>query len=371
DEKLQTVTNHIWIKMYWINEFLTWNSSEFCGMDILTIPSSMIWIPDIIIQEDASDNKGSQGDALVSVLSSGLVRVNTRLQLTYACKFDLYRFPFDTQTCNITFSSVNYDENLVKLGELINDTILTEVSDQKMLTDGEWKLVNIESISSTSVTLKSKLVYRISLQRKPFLYIINLILPLLFLLVLDLASFFISETGGEKLGFKMTILLSIFVLLLILKDILPSTEDTLPLMAIYCVLVFTLVWISVLETMLISFLKNLACSVGEEAHSSKVFKVKTQQEESAGAAGSAKPEGSNPPMDPPGGRGLLKLILDKQKPAQNNPERQIKDVGKFGCSRLRLVKIFDCVLFVLYFTSVVFSQIFIFTLWIFPVIQNQ
>ncbi|MEQ2249342.1 hypothetical protein ILYODFUR_028181 [Ilyodon furcidens] len=322
--------------MYWINEFLTWNSSEFCGMDILTIPSSMIWIPDIIIQEDASDNKGSQDDALVSVLSSGLVRVNTRLQLTYACKFDLYRFPFDTQTCNITFSSVNYDEHLVKLGELTNDTILTEVSDQKMLTDGEWKLVNIESISSTSVTMKSKLVYRISLQRKPFLYIINLILPLLFLLVLDLASFFISETGGEKLGFKMTILLSIFVLLLILKDILPSTEDTLPLMAIYCVLVFTLVWISVLETMLISFLKNLACSVGEEAHSSKVFKVKTQQEESAGAAGSAKPEGSNPPMDPPGGRGLLKLILDKQKPTQNNPERQIKDVGKFGCSRLRL-----------------------------------
>ncbi|KAK5601506.1 hypothetical protein CRENBAI_025229 [Crenichthys baileyi] len=192
DEKLQTVTNHIWIKMYWINEFLTWNTSGFCGMDMLTIPSSMIWIPDIIIQED--------------------------------------------------------------------------------------------------------------------------------------------ETGGEKLGFKMTILLSIFVLLQILKDILPSTEDTMPLMAIYCLLVFTLVWISVLETMLISFLKNLACSVGEEAHSSKVFKVKTQQEESAGAAGSAKPEGSNPPLDPPGGRGLLKLILDKKKPAQNKPERQIKDVGKFSAS---------------------------------------
>lgn len=61
------------------------------------------------------------------------------------------------------------------------------------------------------------------------LYVINLILPLFYLLILDLASFFISESSGEKLGFKVTILLSISVLLLILNDILPSTEDKLPM----------------------------------------------------------------------------------------------------------------------------------------------
>lgn len=58
---------------------------------------------------------------------------------------------------------------------------------------------------------------------------VNFIVPLFYLLVLDLASFFISEARGEKLGFKITILLSISVLLLILKDILPSTEDNLPM----------------------------------------------------------------------------------------------------------------------------------------------
>lgn len=61
------------------------------------------------------------------------------------------------------------------------------------------------------------------------LYVINFIVPLFYLLVLDLASFFISEAGGEKLSFKITILLSISVLLLILKDMLPSTEETLPM----------------------------------------------------------------------------------------------------------------------------------------------
>lgn len=61
------------------------------------------------------------------------------------------------------------------------------------------------------------------------LYVINFIVPLFYLLVLDLASFFISEAEGGKLSFKITLLLSISVLLLILKDMLPSTEETLPM----------------------------------------------------------------------------------------------------------------------------------------------
>lgn len=61
------------------------------------------------------------------------------------------------------------------------------------------------------------------------LYVVILIVPLFYLLVLDVASFFISEACGEKLSFKVTVLLSISVLLLILQDMLPSTEDRLPM----------------------------------------------------------------------------------------------------------------------------------------------
>lgn len=109
---------------------------------------------------------------------------------------------------------------------------------------------------------------------------VNFIVPLFYLLVLDLASFFISEARGEKLGFKITILLSISVLLLILKDILPSTEDNLPMIgessgqvwlhgnwrcsrfwpwfpANFCVGIFALVGLSVLEAMVVVFLSDL------------------------------------------------------------------------------------------------------------------
>lgn len=71
-------------------------------------------------------------------------------------------------------------------------------------------------------------LFQVTVSRRPMLYVINFIIPLFFFLILDLGSFFINEARGEKLGFKVTILLSISVLLLILKDMLPSTEAKLP-----------------------------------------------------------------------------------------------------------------------------------------------
>jgi uncharacterized membrane protein YoaK (UPF0700 family) len=65
--------------------------------------------------------------------------------------------------------------------------------------------------------------------RRPLLHVINFLLPILFFLCLDLASFLISDQRGEKLGFKVTVLLAISVLLLILNDILPSMSNRTPL----------------------------------------------------------------------------------------------------------------------------------------------
>ncbi len=53
-------------------------------------------------------------------------------------------------------------------------------------------------------------------------------LPILFFLGLDMASFLISDSGGEKLGFQVTVLLAVTVLQLILNEILPATSNRIP-----------------------------------------------------------------------------------------------------------------------------------------------
>ncbi|XP_062342808.1 betaine receptor acr-23-like isoform X1 [Osmerus eperlanus] len=102
-----------------------------------------------------------------------------------------------------------------------------------------------------------QLEYKIHIQRRPRLYLLNLAMPIVLFLVLDLASFFINQARGEKLGFKITILLSISVLLLILNDILPSTADKLPLIAFHCSTIFFMVGLSLLESILVGFLGDL------------------------------------------------------------------------------------------------------------------
>ena len=67
------------------------------------------------------------------------------------------------------------------------------------------------------------------MRRRPVLYVVNLLLPIWFFMCLDVASLFISEKGGEKLSFKVTVMLSVTVLQLILNDILPSTSSRIPL----------------------------------------------------------------------------------------------------------------------------------------------
>ncbi len=54
-------------------------------------------------------------------------------------------------------------------------------------------------------------------------------LPILFFLFLDMASFLISDRGGEKLGFQVTVLLAVTVLQLLLNEILPATSNRIPL----------------------------------------------------------------------------------------------------------------------------------------------
>lgn len=71
------------------------------------------------------------------------------------------------------------------------------------------------------------------MKRRPLLHVINFLLPILFFLTLDLSSFFISDHRSEKLGFKVTILLAISVLLLILNEILPAMSNRTPLIGSY------------------------------------------------------------------------------------------------------------------------------------------
>ncbi|KAI4790919.1 hypothetical protein KUCAC02_034315 [Chaenocephalus aceratus] len=126
-----------------------------------------------------------------------------------------------------------------------------------MRNESEWFLIDI-TVKDQSVPRffekQSVLIYTIRMKRRSALYIANFLVPILFFFCLDLASFLMSDSGGEKVSFKVTVLLAVTVMQLILNEILPSSSEWIPLIAVYCIGIFGLIMISLLETILVMYL---------------------------------------------------------------------------------------------------------------------
>uniref|UniRef100_A0A8C1JE43 5-hydroxytryptamine receptor 3A n=2 Tax=Cyprinus carpio TaxID=7962 RepID=A0A8C1JE43_CYPCA len=257
NEKAQSLSTQITILNGWVNEFTAWNPDDFCGITSCSIKKDMVWTPDISITESIKTEFATMENQYVQLLNEGAVVTSNTFAVTTACKMNLHQFPFDVQRCTITLQSPIHSSKELVLSPISDASFLTLSSKKAFQTQGEWELLSINTSKANATTQgepQDQLIYKITMKRRPLLYVINFLMPVFYFLILDLASFFIDSTGGEKLGFKVTLLLSISVLLLLLQDMLPSTASDIPLIGVYCVVIFTLMGISVLETILVNFL---------------------------------------------------------------------------------------------------------------------
>ncbi|XP_019726241.1 5-hydroxytryptamine receptor 3A-like [Hippocampus comes] len=255
-EKTQTFIPFLWVMMSWKDERIFWEPGDFCGITEITIPTDMLWKPDVFILEMV-EKDNSQYNPYLLVKHDGIVALDQDIRAVSMCMMDVHKFPFDTQRCNITLVSAVHLYEHLRVIPVVNSSRATQFTKAMMHSQGEWDFLHL-SVSSHNITIENQvwdqLVYTFVIRRRPLLHVINFLLPILFFLCLDLASFFIPDRHGEKLGFKVTVLLAISVLLLILNDILPSMSNKTPLIATYCIVIFALMLISLLETIIVAYL---------------------------------------------------------------------------------------------------------------------
>ncbi|XP_029978000.1 5-hydroxytryptamine receptor 3A-like [Sphaeramia orbicularis] len=226
-EKDQTFIPYVWTVTRWQNEYISWIPNDFCEIDKVSLPTEVLWKPDLIIEEMTEMGKAPVIPYLF-IDSKGYVEVHEDQALVSTCRMHVYKFPFDTQSCNLTFKSAIHTAKDIRLQASDNSSEATE-----------W---------SREVTIE------INMKRRSLLYVINFLLPVLFSLCLDLASLLISNNREEKLTFKVTVLLAVTVLQLILNEILPAASHSIPLIAVYCIGMFTLMLLSLLETIVVMYL---------------------------------------------------------------------------------------------------------------------
>ncbi|XP_073515182.1 5-hydroxytryptamine receptor 3A-like [Phyllobates terribilis] len=260
DTSLQSLTTLLWFNMKWINEFIEWDPSQFCSIKKMLLSNDTFWKPDLYIYERIEGEDKSPVVPFYSLNYIGEIKVSFPLRIVSSCNLNVYKFPFDTQRCTLTFGPYIHSVQDIIMVANANSSEVFKASHKLFVSKGDWDLKNILVTPKTVVSGNvnySAICYEITLQRMPIFYIITLIVPACVLVILDIVSMFIPMESGERLGFKITIVLGFSVLLLILNTMLPTSEVP-PVLGVFCCVCMAVMMISILGCIAVSYMLMLS-----------------------------------------------------------------------------------------------------------------
>ncbi|KAM8795551.1 5-hydroxytryptamine receptor 3A-like [Eudromia elegans] len=253
DEKNQVVTTYIWYRQHWTDEFLRWDPAHFDNVTQISLPAESVWVPDILINEFVDVGRSPE-IPYVYVQHHGEVRNLKPIQVMTACSLDIYSFPFDVQNCSLTFTSWLHNIHDINLS-LWRPPELVKADKSVFMNQGEWELLHvlsrIQEFSVKGSDNYAEIKFYIVIRRRPLFYAVSLLLPSIFLMLLDIVGFYLPPNSGERVSFKITLLLGYSVFLIIVTDTLPATAIGTPLIGVYFVVCMALLVLSLTETTLI------------------------------------------------------------------------------------------------------------------------
>merc|ERR1719499_1998790 len=250
DEKNQILTTNVWLNLEWTDNNLRWNESEYGNVKDLRFPPNVIWTPDILMYNSASEAFDSTYPTNIVVTSEGLCTYIPPGMFKSSCPIDITWFPFDDQSCEMKFGSWTYN------GFKVDFKLQSEEGDTAtFIENGEWALLGVparanEVIYDCCPEPYLDITFIIKIRRRTLYYFYNLIVPCLLISSMAVLEFSLPPDSGEKLSLGVTILLSMTIFLNTVQAIIPITSDS-PLVAIYFNAIMLMVAASVVTTILV------------------------------------------------------------------------------------------------------------------------
>ncbi|XP_012938549.1 neuronal acetylcholine receptor subunit alpha-7 isoform X1 [Aplysia californica] len=252
DEKNQIIHTNIWLQMTWHAYNLKWNAEDFGNVSTLIVPRSLVWVPDILMYNSASEDFDETYPTNVVLSSDGSNLWVPPGMFKSTCAIDITWFPFDDQLCDLKFGSWTY------VGGLLN---LTEDSSEggdlsSFIRNGEWMLIGLPVERHVlqydcCPEVYIDLTYTIHIRRRTLYYGFNIIIPCVLISSLTLLLFILPPDAGEKISLGVTILLSLMVFLLLVAETMPPTSDAVPLIGIYFACIMMMCSLSIVFTVVV------------------------------------------------------------------------------------------------------------------------
>ncbi|XP_043259115.1 acetylcholine receptor subunit alpha-L1 isoform X2 [Colletes gigas] len=257
--KDQILTTNVWLEHEWQDHKFQWDPAEYGGVTELYVPSEHIWLPDIVLYNNADGEYGVTTMTKAILHYTGKVLWTPPAIFKSSCEIDVRYFPFDQQTCFMKFGSWTYDGfqiDLKHINQNMGDKVEVGIDLREYYPSVEWDILGVpaeqhKKFYPCCVEPYPDIFFNITLRRKTLFYTVNLIVPCVSISYLSVLAFYLPADSGEKIALCINILLSQTMFFLLISEIIPSTSLALPLLGMYLLFTMALVGVSVVVTIII------------------------------------------------------------------------------------------------------------------------
>ncbi|XP_066477669.1 acetylcholine receptor subunit delta [Tiliqua scincoides] len=252
----ETLTTNVWIEHGWIDPRLQWNKSDFGNISVLRLPSDMLWLPEIVLENNNDGQFQITYACNVLLSASGEVYWLPPAIFRSSCPINVNFFPFDWQNCTLRFRSLRYNAREITMelkaeqerGTAQRYSVEWIIIEPKDFTEnGEWEIIhrparkNIDPSVPPESNQHQDITFYLIIKRKPLFYIINIVTPCILIAFMTILVFYLPADSGEKVTLAISILLAQSVFLLLISQRLPPTSLAVPLIGKYLLFVMLLV----------------------------------------------------------------------------------------------------------------------------------
>ncbi|CAF1101015.1 unnamed protein product, partial [Brachionus calyciflorus] len=279
DEKNQIMTTNVWLRHEWFDHKLTWNPDHYGNTTKINVPSSNIWLPDVVLYNNADGDYQITTKTKATINYDGKIIWEPPMIYKSYCSINIEYYPFDIQDCYMKFGTWTFDGKLIDLEHINSNNSIREVNpvirkggiSTKVYTvetgidmsdyyqSVEWDVLSIpaqKNIKNYDCCAEPyyDIYFNITIRRKTLFYTVNLIIPCVNISFLSVLVFYLPSDSGEKLTLGISILVALLVFYLLLIELIPPTSLVIPLLGKY--LLFTLILVN-LSILLTIFILNL------------------------------------------------------------------------------------------------------------------
>ncbi|GFS15703.1 neuronal acetylcholine receptor subunit alpha-3 [Elysia marginata] len=317
DEVYEIFSCNGFLVLNWDNQVLRWNASDFGGVSSTLLHTDHVFTPRIELFNTVGERDPfRENTAPVAVRDNGRTTWIPGNVFHVNCKLKLTKFPFDKQTCIVELVDIDFPPEMLSFVAVSSSVLLDFYSE-----NGEWE---VESTNVCTDVLKlpmeslSSIAVSLTLKRKPKFLVLSVLLPIVFLSLMNLLVFIIPKESGElKINFGVTVLLALTVFQSLVLDMLPPSSESMPLIISY---IFILLSISVLSVVVSVFIVRL--------HHIAERKEKAQKAEANYKAALYRIGFLGPSISPPEKDLTSSNKLDAKKNSAGNAQSKHQDNAK-------------------------------------------